>query len=102
VLVGRISPVAVTHTFAGLPVSDFAAEYAWYVALFGREADMFPREGEAVWQLTSTASVYVVADLERAGDGLLTLALADLDSHVSRLRKSGLRPAELRSNEEVR
>jgi hypothetical protein len=50
----------VTHTFGGLAVTDFAAPYQWYLRLFGRAADMFPHDGEAVWRLTPAASVYVV------------------------------------------
>jgi hypothetical protein len=82
--------VTVTHTFAGLPVSDYAAAYGWYARLFGRPADMFPHEHEAVWRLTPTASVYVVEDRERAGSGLVTLALDDLDAHERRLSADGL------------
>jgi hypothetical protein len=43
---------------------------------------MFPRAGEAVWWLTSSSSVYVVEDPERAGDALLTSAMDDLHHHV--------------------
>lgn len=82
--------VAVTHTFAGLPVSDYAAAYEWYARLLGRPADMFPHEREAVWQLTPTSSVYVVQDSERAGSGLVTLAVDDLDANEERLTAAGL------------
>jgi catechol 2,3-dioxygenase-like lactoylglutathione lyase family enzyme len=82
--------VAVTHTFAGLPVSDYAAAYEWYVRLLGRPADMFPHEREAVWRLTPTSSIYVVQDSERAGSGLVALALDDLDANEARLTADGL------------
>jgi hypothetical protein len=82
--------VAVTHTFGGLAVANYRAAYDWYVRLLGRPADMFPHDREAVWQLTSSGSIYVVEDVERAGGGLVTLALDDLDAHERRLRDSGL------------
>jgi catechol 2,3-dioxygenase-like lactoylglutathione lyase family enzyme len=82
--------VTVTYTFAGLAVRDFAAAYDWYVRLFGRPADMFPHDEEAVWRLSSGGAIYVVADSERAGHGLVTLALDDLDAHAKRLHASGL------------
>jgi catechol 2,3-dioxygenase-like lactoylglutathione lyase family enzyme len=82
--------VAVTHTFAGLPVSDYAAAYDWYVRLLGRPADMFPHEREAVWRLTPASSIYVVQDSQRAGSGLVTLALDNLDAHEKRLTADGL------------
>jgi catechol 2,3-dioxygenase-like lactoylglutathione lyase family enzyme len=83
-------PVAVTHTFAGLPVADYTAAYDWYVRLLGREADMLPHDRECVWHLTPTSSIYVVEDLERAGSALVTLALDDLDDHERRLREASL------------
>jgi catechol 2,3-dioxygenase-like lactoylglutathione lyase family enzyme len=86
--------VTVTHGFIGVPVSDFTAAYEWYVQLFGRGADMFPRDDEAVWRLTSSSSVYVVGDPGRSGNGLLTLAVDDLQVHANRLRSEGLALAE--------
>ena len=82
--------MTVTYTFAGLAVSDFTAAYRWYESLFGRPADMFPHDREAVWRLTSGGAVYVVGDSEHAGHGLVTLAIADLDRHAKRLRAKGL------------
>ncbi|HVC86456.1 MAG TPA: hypothetical protein VNC40_03420 [Gaiellaceae bacterium] len=79
----------VTHVFAGVAVSDFAAAYGWYVRLFGRTADMFPLDDEAVWRLTASSSVYVVGDIERAGNGLLTLASGDLNGLANRLQMEG-------------
>jgi catechol 2,3-dioxygenase-like lactoylglutathione lyase family enzyme len=82
--------VAVTYTFAGLPVADYAVSYDWYVRLLGRRADMFPHEKEAVWRMTPNSSIYLVEDAERAGSGLITLALDDLDAHERRLGERGV------------
>jgi catechol 2,3-dioxygenase-like lactoylglutathione lyase family enzyme len=89
--VGQNQLVAVTHTFAGLPVADYTAAYDWYVRLLGRDADMFPHDRECVWRLTPTSSIYVAQDRERAGSALLTVALDDLDAHERRLQEAGLR-----------
>jgi catechol 2,3-dioxygenase-like lactoylglutathione lyase family enzyme len=86
--------VAVRHTFVGLPVSDYTAAYDWYVRVLGRPADMFPHELEAVWRLTPASSLYVVQDGERAGSGLVTLALDDLDAFERRLNADGLTVTE--------
>jgi hypothetical protein len=51
---------------------------------------MFPHEREAVWQLTPTSSIYVVENSKRAGSGLVTLALDDLDANEERLTAAGL------------
>lgn len=82
--------MAVTHTFAGLAVASYAAAYDWYVRLLGRPADMFPHDREAVWRLTPSGSIYVVEDPERAGTGLVTLAVDDLEAHEKRLRDGRL------------
>ena len=82
--------VTITHTFAGLAVASYPAAYDWYVRLLGRPADMFPHDREAVWQVTPSGSIYVVEDPERAGTGLVTLALDDVEAHEKRLRECGL------------
>ena len=76
--------------FVGLPVSDYATAYDWYERLLGRPADMFPHDREAVWRLTPAGSIYVVEDGERAGCGLVTVALDDLDALERRLAADGL------------
>ena len=78
-----------THLFAGLAVSDFRAACDWYERLFGSSPAFFPRDGEAVWHATSSASVYVTADRARAraGTGLLTLAVKNLDTQRADLAR---------------
>ena len=71
--------------FTGLPVAEYEPAREWYERLFGRAPEMLPREGEAVWQLTEAGWVYVVEDGERAGRGLLTVIVGDLDVVVSEL-----------------
>jgi hypothetical protein len=39
---------------------------------------MIPTAGEAVWRLTDSASLYVVADEERAGRSQVAIAVRDL------------------------
>jgi catechol 2,3-dioxygenase-like lactoylglutathione lyase family enzyme len=76
-------------------VADYQAAYECYLDLLGRTADMFPHDTEAVWRLTPNGAIYVVQDPERAGSGLLTVVLDDLDAHERRLRETGLAFAEL-------
>jgi catechol 2,3-dioxygenase-like lactoylglutathione lyase family enzyme len=71
-------------------VADYAPAFAWYARLFGRQPDMSPHATEAVWRLTSTCSIYVVQDQKRAGRGLITLAVDDLDAHEGHLREAGI------------
>ncbi len=76
----------ITYTFAGLPAVEYVAAYDWYVRLLGREADMLPHDTEAVWRLTPNSAIYVVQDRGRAGNGLVTVAVDDLDTYERRLR----------------
>jgi predicted enzyme related to lactoylglutathione lyase len=79
-----------THMFAGLPVSNFAAALSWYEQLLGRSPDRLPKAGEAVWQLTDTSLLYIVEDTPRAGGGLVTIAVSDLDQHLAELVERGI------------
>jgi catechol 2,3-dioxygenase-like lactoylglutathione lyase family enzyme len=85
-----------TYVFAGLAVTDFAAAEAWYTRLFGPPT-RYPEPNEAVWHLSQTGLVYVVADPPRAGHGLLAVAVDDLDRLLAELSARGLvtEPAEL-------
>jgi glyoxylase I family protein len=80
----------ITEAFAGVAVADFDVAQPWYERLFGRPSDMVPHDREAVWQLTPGGWIYVVADPDRAGSGLLTLLVDDLDAQVAQLAARGL------------
>ncbi|MEA2142952.1 MAG: hypothetical protein QOI64_1382 [Solirubrobacteraceae bacterium] len=81
------------HLFAGLPVGDFAAAQAWYERLLG-EPSFLPHSTEAVWTLAEGRSVYVVQDADRAGQGLVTVFVEDLDAQVAEIAARGLAPDE--------
>jgi catechol 2,3-dioxygenase-like lactoylglutathione lyase family enzyme len=78
------------EVFAGLPVTDHAAAAGWYEQLFGEPPFMRPHDTESVWRLEEHAWVYVVEDAERAGHGLLTVMIDDLDAQVAALAQRGL------------
>ena len=63
----------INYVFAGLVVVNRDQAAAWYERLFGRPPDFLPNDAEAVWQLADTASVYLVADADRAGHGIMAL-----------------------------
>ena len=78
------------HFFAGVAVADGERAWPWYERLFGRSADMSPHQGERVWRLSEGASVYVVEDRDRAGGGLITLALAELERELASLARRAI------------
>jgi predicted enzyme related to lactoylglutathione lyase len=87
--------MAITHVFAGLPVSDLRSALNWYERLLGRPPDRFPNDEEAVWQLASSGLIYVVRDPRRAGSSLLTLIVDDLDERIATLDASGIGAGEI-------
>ena len=85
----------VTHVFSGIAVRDFISAKGWYEQLFGRPPDMLPHDAEAVWNLAEGGLVYVVGDRERAGRGLLTLMVADLEETLAGVAERGLGTAPI-------
>lgn len=81
--------------FGGVPVRDIAAAREWYQGFYGRPPDMVPNEREVCWQLTEGGWVYVVADAERVGNGLLTLLVDDLDAELEQLAERGIEPTSI-------
>jgi hypothetical protein len=56
-----------THVFAGIPTANYSSAVRWYERFLGRPPDRFPKDEEAVWQLTDTGLVYLVGDADRLG-----------------------------------
>lgn len=84
-----------TYVFAGIPVAEFEPALDWYRRLFGQEPDRFPTAEEAVWQLTSTALIYVVADSQRAGSALVTVFVDDFEQRLAALDAAGIAVGQL-------
>src|SRR5215212_1988136 len=80
----------ITYVFAGLVVANRDHAAAWYERLLGRPPDFLPNDAEAVWQLTGTASVYLLADADRAGRGIMALVVDDLDASLAEIARRGI------------
>ncbi|HEX9623326.1 MAG TPA: VOC family protein [Streptosporangiaceae bacterium] len=85
----------ISYAFAGLIVADRDKAAAWYAKLLGRPADMLPNDAEATWQLASQASLYLLADPGRAGCGVFTLIVPDLDAELTRIAADGITPSRI-------
>jgi catechol 2,3-dioxygenase-like lactoylglutathione lyase family enzyme len=87
---------AITHLFAGVPVSDLDAGIDWYTRLFGQPPTL--RVGdEVLWDIDEHATLFIEANPEHAGSGRITLGVTGLDALLER---SGLEhePIETYSN----
>ena len=89
--------MTIEHVLAVVPVSDLAAADAWYEALFGRPADNRPMPSLVEWQATGAGWVQVTVDAERAGSGLLNLAVDDLAAAREELAARGVETGEIQT-----
>lgn len=92
----------VTGVLAGVPVRDMDVAVGWYTALFGRRPDARPMPSLADWTVGGGATVQVVHDPARAGGGLLTLQVDDLDDICSVLMRRGVELARHEGSDLVR
>ena len=84
----------IEHVLAVVPVSDIERADTWYEALFGRPADNRPMPSLLEWQVTGAGWVQVTLDTDRAGSGLLNLAVDDLAATREELATRGVDTAE--------
>jgi catechol 2,3-dioxygenase-like lactoylglutathione lyase family enzyme len=90
---------AITHLFAGVPVSDLDAGIDWYTRFFGRPPDS--RVGdEVLWEIDEHAWLFIEPKAARAGAGRITFAVTGLDALLERLAAERIdhEPMETYSN----
>jgi catechol 2,3-dioxygenase-like lactoylglutathione lyase family enzyme len=75
---------AITHLYAGVPVTDLDASIDWYTRFFGRGPD-FRAGNEILWQIQASATVFIEPDARRAGTGRITLSVTELDALLDSL-----------------
>jgi catechol 2,3-dioxygenase-like lactoylglutathione lyase family enzyme len=78
------------HVLAVVPVREIAAAREWYTVLFGVEPTNNPMPVLVEWQVTDGGWVQVTEDPDRAGSGMLNLAVSDLAAEVEGLRDRGI------------
>ncbi|MGH2442655.1 MAG: VOC family protein [Chloroflexota bacterium] len=80
----------INYVFAGLVVSNRDQAVDWYQRLLGRAPTFLPNDAEAVWQLTSSSSVYLLADAQHAGQGVLTVLVEHLETTLEQIGARGI------------
>jgi glyoxylase I family protein len=76
--------------FAGVAVSDFKGSRAWYEGFFARPPDVVAHDEEVMWQVTERGWLYIVGDADRAGSGMVAMAVADIEAAVAALEARGV------------
>ncbi|OBA78393.1 glyoxalase [Mycobacterium sp. 1164966.3] len=85
----------VDYVLAVLAVSDIEAGKSWYTQLFGRGPDNNPMSNLVEWQVTDSGWVQVTEDPQRAGNGMLNLAVSDIEAAARELRAMGIGAGEI-------
>jgi catechol 2,3-dioxygenase-like lactoylglutathione lyase family enzyme len=90
---------AITHLYAGVPVSDLDAGIDWYTRFFGRSPD-FRVGDEVLWEIDERAWLFIEPNAPQAGAGRITLSVTGLDELLERLVGEGIEhePIETYSN----
>ena len=78
------------HVLAVVPVAEIDRADRFYETLFGRPADNRPMPSLVEWRVTGGGWVQVHQDADRAGSGLLNLAVADLAAAREELLAAGI------------
>ena len=74
---------AITHLFAGVPVSDLDAAIDWYTRLFGSLPTV--RVGdEVLWDIDEHATLFIEPNPAHAGSGRITLGVTGLNALLER------------------
>jgi len=76
--------------FAAVGVRRLDVALPWYRRVFDREPDIVPNDDEVMWHVTDAGWLYIVRDEERAGRGLVTLCVRDLDAFVAAAADRGV------------
>ena len=72
---------------------DYQRALSWYERLLGGELAFLPNATEAVWELAEHRYLYIAELPERAGHGLHTVFVDDLDERVESISARGIEPA---------
>jgi catechol 2,3-dioxygenase-like lactoylglutathione lyase family enzyme len=80
---------AITHLYAGVPVSDLDASIDWYSRFFERPPD-FRAGDEVLWEIDEHATLFIEPNAAQAGAGRITLSVAGLDELLERLTAHGI------------
>jgi hypothetical protein len=86
---------ATVDSFAGFPVTDYAAAVAWHNRLWGREPAFLPNDIEAVWEVAAHRYAFVKVQPDDAGHAFNLFFLDDLDTFLAGAAGRGVEPAVL-------
>jgi hypothetical protein len=75
---------AITHLFAGVPVSDLEAGMDWYTRFLGGDPQTLASR-RILWEIDERAWLFIEPNAAQAGAGRIPLAVVGLDALLERL-----------------
>ncbi len=76
--------------FVGVAVTDFGRAQAWSERFFGRPPDVVAHETEVMWRVKDTGWLYILSDPEHAGNGIITIAVPNIEVATAALGARGV------------
>ncbi|GIF00960.1 VOC family protein [Paractinoplanes rishiriensis] len=81
--------------YAGIAVADYPAALAWYERLLGSPPSFVVHDGEVVWELAESRSLYVEHLPERAGHAMITVFVGDFEERIAAIAGRGIAPTKV-------
>jgi catechol 2,3-dioxygenase-like lactoylglutathione lyase family enzyme len=92
----------VTNATASMGVRDIEAARKWFERLFARPADLRPARTLLEWKFEGGGALQIYELPERAGNGSVTLAVADLEEQAAHLEKNHIDTSTRTADEYVK
>jgi predicted dithiol-disulfide oxidoreductase (DUF899 family)/predicted enzyme related to lactoylglutathione lyase len=73
-----------------LAVRDMTTARRWYEQLLAKPPDDVPMKEAAEWMITGSGSIQLVVAPDRAGRGLLTIGVDDIEGQLAAIERAGI------------
>jgi hypothetical protein len=94
--------MSIKNALASVAVKDLNASVKWYEEVLGKPPDSRPMPEVAEWKFERGGWLQVYQLPERAGSGSFTLAVTNLDDHITALDKLGIARGQRSSGDRVK
>jgi hypothetical protein len=94
--------MTIKNALASVAVKHLDSSVKWYERLLGKPPDSRPMPEVAEWKFESGGWLQVYQLPDRAGSGSFTLAVTNLDDHVTQLKKLGIDSGQSSTGDKVK
>jgi predicted enzyme related to lactoylglutathione lyase len=97
-----LARMSIKNALASVAVKDLNAAIEWYGKVLGKPPDSRPMPEVAEWKFERGGWLQVYRLPERAGSGSFTLAVSNIDEHVTQLAKLGIDTSQRSSGDKAK